>query len=261
MIPFHLWLPEAHVEAPTGISVILASILLKLGSYGFMRYSIALFPDASLFFSPFIITLALLGLVYTSIISLAQVDIKKIIAYSSIGHMNLATIGLFSNNLVGLGGSLYFMVSHGLISGGLFFLVGCLYDRYHTRSFKYYRGLALVYPILTSLFLILNLGNIGVPGTSGFLCEFLTLVGAFEYNFIVGLISSITIVLSPLYTLWLHNRMVFGVLSPHLFLVFQDITLKEFHVVLPLIIGTLFLGLFPYLLLDTSMLSLLSLLY
>ena len=263
MIPFHLWLPEAHVEAPTGISVIQASILLKLGSYGFIRYSLTLFPEASIYFSPMVITLAILGLIYTSFISLAQVDIKKIIAYSSVGHMNQATIGIFSNTIAGLEGSLYFMVSHGFISGGLFLMIGVLYDRYHTRTFKYFRGLALVYPLFSTIFLILTLGNVGVPGTSGFLSEQLTLIGSFQYNPIVGVLSSLTIILAPLYSLWLYNRINFGSLSNHISVgtVYQDMSVKEIHLVLPLLIASLIFGLFPNILINSSLLSILSILY
>jgi proton-translocating NADH-quinone oxidoreductase chain M len=253
MIPFHLWLPEAHVEAPTGVSIILASIVLKLGTYGFIRFSLTLFPQASIYFSPMVITLALVGLLYTSLISLAQVDIKKIIAYSSIGHMNLATIGIFSNTLAGLEGSLYFMVSHGLISGGLFLVIGTMYERYHTRTYLYFRGLALVYPVFSAIFFIFTLGNIGVPGTSGFLSEFLTLLGSFEYNPFVGLLASLTIVLSPLYSLWLYNRIVFGSLSNHFLIIYKDISLKEFHALFPLVFGTLYLGFFPQIILNTSL--------
>lgn len=261
MIPFHLWLPEAHVEAPTGISVILASILLKLGSYGFIRYSLGLFPDASKYFSPLVISLAILGLIYTSFISLAQIDIKKVIAYSSVGHMNQATIGIFSNNIAGLEGSLYFMISHGFISGALFLMIGTLYDRYHTRTFKYFRGLALVYPLITSIFLLLTQGNVGVPGTSGFLSEQLTLIGCFQYNPFVGVLASVTIILAPLYSLWLYNRISFGALSNHILVVYQDLSLKELHIVLPLLIGSIVFGLYPALLINSSYLSILTLIY
>lgn len=263
MIPFHLWLPEAHVEAPTGISVILASILLKLGSYGFIRYSLTLFPEASIYFSPLVISLAIQGLIYTSFISQAQVDIKKIIAYSSVGHMNQATIGIFSNNIAGLEGSLYFMISHGFISGGLFLMIGVLYDRYHTRTFKYFRGLALVYPMFSTIFLLLTLGNIGVPGTSGFLSEQLTLIGSFQYNPFVGVLASVTIILAPLYSLWLYNRITFGSLSNHVSagVIYQDMSLREVHLVLPLLQGALIFGFFPNILINTSLLSILSILY
>lgn len=261
MIPFHLWLPEAHVEAPTGISVILASIQQKLGSYGFVRYSLTLFPEASIYFSPLVITLAILGLIYTSFISQAQVDIKKIIAYSSVGHMNQATIGIFSNNIAGLEGSLYFMISHGFISGALFLMIGVLYDRYHTRTFKYFRGLALVYPMFTTIFLILTLGNIGVPGTSGFLSELLTLIGSFQYNPFVGVLSSLTIIQAPLYSLWQYNRISFGSLSNHILVIYQDLSVKEFNLVLPLLIGSIYLGLCPSVQINSSYLSLLSILH
>lgn len=261
MIPFHLWQPEAHVEAPTGISVIQASILQKLGSYGFMRYSQNLFPEASIYFSPLVITLAILGLIYTSFISQAQVDIKKVIAYSSVGHMNLATIGIFSNNIAGLEGSLYFMISHGFISGALFLMIGVLYDRYHTRTFKYFRGQALVYPVFATIQLILTLGNVGVPGTSGFLSEQLTLIGSFQYNPFVGVLASQTIILAPLYSLWLYNRITFGTQSNHLLVIYQDMSIKEFNLVAPLQIGSIVLGLCPSIQINSSMQSILSILH
>lgn len=260
MVPFHLWLPEAHVEAPTGISVILASILLKLGSYGFIRYSLTLFPEASIYYSPFVIGQATIGLLYTSLISLAQVDMKKIIAYSSIAHMNLATIGIFSNNQAGLEGSIYFMISHGFISAGQFQLIGTQYDRYHTRTFKYFRGLAQVYPIFSTILLLFTQGNIGVPGTSGFLSEFLTLLGSFEYNPLIGQLSSLTIIQSPLYSQWLYNRITFGTISNHLLVIYQDTNLKEQHLVLPLLVGSIYFGLFPSVLINTSIYSILAIL-
>jgi NADH:ubiquinone oxidoreductase subunit 4 (subunit M) len=172
MIPFHIWLPLAHTEGNTSASIILAAILLKLGTYGFLRFSIPLFPEASIFFLPFIIILSLIGIIYSCISALSLIDLKQIIAYSSIAHMNVSIIGIFSNNINGLLGSYHYSISHGLISTGLFMLIGVLYDRYHTRTLKYYRGLTYIMPIYITIFFLFNLSNISFPGTYGFISEF-----------------------------------------------------------------------------------------
>jgi len=201
LVPFHVWLPEAHCEAPTAGSVILAGILLKLGGFGFLRYSLGLFPDSSAFFTPLIYTISCFGVVYASITTLQQVDLKKIIAYSSVGHMGLVTIGIFSMNMQGILGSILLMISHGIVSSALFMCIGIIYERHHTRILKYYSGLIHTMPLFSVSFIIFTLGNIGLPGTSSFVGEFLILLGAFSVNNIVALISGTGMVLGAGYSL------------------------------------------------------------
>jgi proton-translocating NADH-quinone oxidoreductase chain M len=182
LLPFHIWLPEAHCEAPTAGSVILAGILLKLGGYGFLRFSIGLFPESSAFFTPFIYSISVFGVIYASMTTLQQIDLKKIIAYSSVGHMGLVTIGLFSCNSQGVLGAILLMISHGIVSGALFLCIGILYERHHTRIVRYYSGLIHTMPLFSVCFIIFSLGNIGLPGTSSFVGEFLIIAGCFETN-------------------------------------------------------------------------------
>ena len=182
LFPFHIWLPEAHCEAPTGGSVILAGVLLKLGGYGFLRFSIVLLPEASAYFTPLIYTLSIFGVIYASLTTLQQVDLKKIIAYTSVGHMGLVTVGLFSFNNVGILGSIILMLAHGIVSSALFLGIGFLYDRFHTRIIKYYSGLIHIMPVFSVCFIIFTLGNLGLPGTSNFIGEILVLVGCFTIN-------------------------------------------------------------------------------
>lgn len=212
MVPAHLWLPEAHVEAPTSGSVLLAGILLKLGTYGFLRFLIPLFPYASIYFIPFIYMLCVIGIVYTSLTTLRQIDLKKIIAYSSIAHMNFAVLGIFSFNLQGIEGSLFLMLSHGIVSSALFICVGILYDRYHTRLVLYYGGLAYNMPMFSFFFFLFTLANLSLPGTSSFIGEFLILLGIFQTNTFVTCAASLSIVLGAVYSIWLFNRIVFGAL-------------------------------------------------
>ena len=261
MVPMHIWLPEAHVEAPTAASVLLAAILLKQGSYGLLRYCQPLFPIASSTFTPGVVTMCIVGIIYSSVACLALWDMKKQIAYSSIGHMNTATQAIFTNDLNGISASIFFLISHGIISSAQFLLIGILYDRYHTRTIKYYRGLVIIMPIFTVFFLIFTLANIAVPGTSGFICEFLTFLAAFNLNPFVGFISSIAIVLAPAYSLWFFHKISYGSISPHLTSLWSDISLKEFHLLLPLLFFTLFFGLFPNFLLLPIQMSCLSLQY
>lgn len=260
MIPFHIWLPEAHVEAPTAASVILAAILLKLGSYGFLRFSLPLFPLASSYFTPLVYTISIIGIIYSSFACLAQWDLKKIIAYSSIGHMNTATIGIFTNDFHGLSASFYFLLSHAFISSALFLLIGVLYDRYHTRTIKYYRGLVFIMPLFTFFLFIFTLANIALPGTSGFISEFLTFVGTFNSNPFVAFWATFAILLAPTYSLLLLHKVSYGSFSNHISTLYQDITLKEFHTILPLFILTFFFGLFPNLIFDSTQFSFLALL-
>nr|YP_010199652.1 NADH dehydrogenase subunit 4 [Crassiphycus corneus]UAD89560.1 NADH dehydrogenase subunit 4 [Crassiphycus corneus] len=245
MIPFHIWLPEAHAEAPTAGSVILAGVLLKMGGYGFLRFSIPMFPEASIYFTPLIFTLSIIAILYASLTTLRQVDLKKIIAYSSISHMGFVTIGIFSLNLQGIEGSILLMLSHGLVSSALFLCVGILYDRHKTRILKYYSGLMQVMPIFGIFFLFFTFANLGFPGTSSFIGEFLVLVGVFQINRILTFFASIGMILGAAYSIWLFNRVSFGGLKTQYFLSFQDVSRREFWILLPLTFIILWMGIYP----------------
>lgn len=245
MIPVHIWLPEAHVEAPTAGSVILAGILLKLGSYGFIRFSLPMFPYASYYFTPLIFTLSILGVVYASLTAIRQTDLKRIIAYSSVAHMNLVVMGIFSFNVIGLEGAIVQSLSHGFVSSALFLLIGVVYDRYHTRVVKYYSGMVYVMPLFVSLFLLFSMANIALPGTSSFIGEFLILIGIFKINICAAFFGALGMILGGAYSLWLFNRIAFGNLKVQYLRSFSDLNKREFFVLVPLIIGTLILGLLP----------------
>ena len=210
MWPVHTWLPDAHVEAPTAGSVILAAILLKMGGYGFLRFSIGMFPLASEYFIPLIFALSVIAIIYTSLVALMQDDMKKLIAYSSVAHMGFVTMGIFTFNKQGIEGSMIQMLSHGLISAALFLCVGVLYDRTNSRLIKSYGGLVHVLPKYSFVFMIFALGTLGLPGTSGFVGEFLVLVGTFKVNYLVAIIGSLGVILSAAYMLWLYRRVIFG---------------------------------------------------
>lgn len=242
MIPFHIWLPEAHVEAPTAGSVILAGLLLKLGSYGILRFIIFLFSDASFFFTPLVYTLSLIGIIYGSCTTVRQIDLKKIIAYSSVAHMNFVTLGLFSSTIESLAGSVYLMLSHGLVSSGLFISIGYLYDRYKTRLIFYYGGLVWSMPFFSLFFFILILANISFPGTSSFVGEFLVLIGLLDSNFFVTFIATFGIVLGAIYSFWLYNRVCFQV---SFLKKYSDISLREFFILFLLISLIIIFGIFP----------------
>jgi proton-translocating NADH-quinone oxidoreductase chain M len=251
MVPVHIWLPEAHVEAPTAGSVILAGILLKLGTYGFLRFSIPMFPEATLYFTPLIFTLSVIAILYTSCTTLRQVDLKKIIAYSSVAHMNFVTIGLFSLNIQGIEGSLMLMLSHGFVSSALFLCVGVLYDRHHTRLVRYYGGLASTMPVFCTIFLFFTLANMSFPGTSSFVGEFLVLVGAFQSNTFVATLAATGMVLAAAYSLWLYNRVAFGNLKPHFIATYSDCNRRELYIFAPFVIAVLWMGVYPQIFLDT----------
>jgi proton-translocating NADH-quinone oxidoreductase chain M len=246
IFPLHIWLPEAHVEAPTVGSVLLAGILLKLGVYGFIRFSLPLFPLASLFFTPLIYSICTIGVLYTSLAAIRQIDLKRIIAYSSVAHMNLIVIGIFSFNFVGLEGAILQSISHGYVSSALFFLVGMIYARYHTRSIYYYGGIAQIMPIFSTFFLIFTMANIALPGTSSFVGEFLILMGVFKSNFRLGLILVFSVVLCGSYSLWVYNRITFGNLKYFYTLSYSDLSFREFSILLPLLFLVITMGFFPY---------------
>jgi len=245
MIPVHLWLPEAHVEAPTAGSVILAGVLLKLGTYGFIRFLLPLFPEACFYFSPFVYSLSALGIVYTSFTAIRQTDFKRIIAYTSIAHMNLVMLGIFSFNTIGIEGAILQSLSHGFVASSLFLIIGIVYDRHHTRIVKYYGGLVHVMPLYSFIFLFFTMANIGLPGTSSFIGEFLILVGSFKTNTSITFLGATGMVIGGCYSLWLFNRIIYGNLKTQYFNEFIDINKREFLTFFPLIIGTIFMGLLP----------------
>jgi proton-translocating NADH-quinone oxidoreductase chain M len=245
MIPVHLWLPEAHVEAPTAGSVILAGVLLKLGTYGFLRFSLPLFPEASFYFSPFVYTIAALGIVYASFTAIRQTDFKRIIAYTSVAHMNLVMLGIFSFDVIGIEGAILQSLSHGFVASALFLVIGVVYDRHGTRMVKYYGGLVHLMPIYISIFLFFTMANIGLPGTSSFVGEFLILTGSFKTNTSITFIGASSMIIGGCYSLWLFNRIAYGNLKTQYFNNFLDINKREFMIFLPLFLGTLTMGLFP----------------
>nr|YP_010170245.1 NADH dehydrogenase subunit 4 [Agrostemma githago]QRZ60077.1 NADH dehydrogenase subunit 4 [Agrostemma githago] len=245
MVPVHIWLPEAHVEAPTAGSVILAGILLKLGTYGFLRFSIPMFPEATLCFTPFIYTLSAIAIIYTSLTTLRQIDLKKIIAYSSVAHMNFVTIGMFSLNIQGIGGSILPMLSHGLVSSALFLCVGVLYDRHKTRLVRYYGGLVSTMPNFSTIFFFFTLANMSLPGTSSFIGEFLILVGAFQRNSLVATLAALGMILGAAYSLWLYNRVVSGNLKPDFLHKFSDPNGREIFIFIPFLVGVVRMGVHP----------------
>jgi len=244
LFPFHIRLPEAHVEAPTVGSVILAGVLLKMGTYGILKFVLVTFCDATFYFTPVVYLLCVLGIVYTCGSTIRQIDLKKIIAYSSVSHMSFVILGLFSNNLYGITGSIFLMLSHGITSSGLFFCVGCLYDRYKTRVLRYYSGLVLVMPLFCLIFFVLILSNISFPGTSGFIGELLILLGLFIDNTTCALISTFSIIWTTAYSIWLYNRVVFNNLTNKL-TNFSDLSRKEFRVGLLFSLMTIYFGLRP----------------
>jgi NADH-quinone oxidoreductase subunit M len=245
MWPFHTWLPDAHVEAPTAGSVILAAILLKMAGYGFMRFSLGLFPVASDYFTPLIFTLSIIAIIYTSLVALMQDDMKKLIAYSSVAHMGFVTIGIFSLTKQGLEGSIIQMMSHGLISAALFLCVGVVYDRLHSRMISSYGGLVNIMPKYAFVFMIFVLAALGLPGTSGFVGEFLVLVGTFQINIFVAVLASLGVILAAAYMLWLYKRVIFGKMASSEIKEMADLNKTEIYIFASLVFLTLFFGIYP----------------
>jgi NADH-quinone oxidoreductase subunit M len=260
MWPVHTWLPDAHVEAPTAGSVILAAILLKMGGYGFIRFSLPMFPDASVHFAPFIYALSVIAIVYTSLVALVQEDIKKLIAYSSVAHMGFVTMGLFTLTPQGVQGAMFLMISHGFVSGALFLCVGVIYDRIHTREIAAYGGLVNRMPLYAFTFMIFTLANVGLPGTSGFVGEFLTLVGAFNANSWVALFATSGVILSAAYALYLYRRVIFGVLDKPALMTIKDLSAREIALFAPLVAITIYYGVRPGPVLEASAASVANLL-
>jgi NADH-quinone oxidoreductase subunit M len=255
MWPVHTWLPDAHVEAPTAGSVILAAVLLKMGGSGFLRFSLPMFPVASQEFAPLVFVLSIVAIIYTSLVALAQEDVKKLIAYSSVAHMGFVTMGIFCFNVQGVDGAIFQMLSHGLVSGALFLCVGVVYDRMHTREIAAYGGLVNRMPIYAFVFMLFTLANVGLPGTSGFVGEFLTLLGAFKANTWVAFLATIGVILSAAYALYLYRRMIFGPLEKPALRTISDMTYREVAVFAPLVVLTVLLGLYPAPILDVTAVS------
>ena len=250
MWPFHTWLPDAHVQAPTGGSVVLAAILLKMGGYGFLRFNVPMFPYASFLFQETVFLLSVIAIIYTSLVALRQTDMKKLIAYSSVAHMGFVTIGIFSMNRQGIDGAIFQMLSHGFISAAMFLLVGVVYDRMHTRDIDAYGGLVLRMPLYALIFMFFTMANIGLPGTSGFVGELLTLIGVFQVSTWTAFGATIGVVLSAAYGLWLYRRVVFGDLIRESLKQLKDLNILEKLVFFPLVGLTLVLGLAPSPILD-----------
>ncbi|NNG04415.1 MAG: NADH-quinone oxidoreductase subunit M [Inquilinus sp.] len=245
MWPVHTWLPDAHVEAPTAGSVILAGVLLKMGGYGFLRFSIPMLPEATAYFTPLVYTLSIVAIIYTSLVALAQEDMKKLIAYSSIAHMGYVTIGMFTLTEQGVQGSIFQMLSHGVVSGALFLCVGVLYDRLHSREIARFGGLVNIMPKYAAVFMIFTLASVGLPGTSGFVGEFLSLAGAFIANTWVGALAAIGVVLGAAYMLWLYRRVIFGELTKEDLKGMLDLGPREVAIFVPLILVVLWMGIYP----------------
>ena len=252
MWPVHTWLPDAHVEAPTAGPVILAAILLKMGGYGFLRFLLPMFPEASVTYAPLMFVLGVTAIIYTSLVAFAQKDMKKLIAYSSVAHMGFVTIGVFSGTEVGAQGAVFQMVSHGIVSGALFLCVGIVYDRMHTREIAAYGGLADRMPVYAFMFMVFTMANVGLPGTSGFIGEFLSLIGTFKANSVVAFFATFGVILSAVYALTLYRSVVFGKLEKPSLAGIKDMSAREIGIMAPLVVLTLLLGIYPKPVIDTA---------
>lgn len=252
MWPFHTWLPDAHVEAPTAGSVILAGVLLKMGGYGFLRFSIPMFPEATEYFMPMVYWLSVIAIIYTSLVALVQEDMKKLIAYSSVAHMGFVTLGIFTMTTQGLQGGMFQMISHGLISAALFLCVGVVYDRLHTREMGEYGGIVKNMPRYATVFMILMLGSVGLPGTSGFVGEFLSLIGAFQVNILITVLATTGVVLGAVYMLMLYRRVVFGPVTNNEAASMKDISKREAFMLVPICLLVIALGVAPNYILDRT---------
>jgi NADH-quinone oxidoreductase subunit M len=250
MWPVHTWLPDAHVQAPTAGSVVLAAILLKMGGYGFLRFSLPMFPIASDIMAPLVLWLSAIAIVYTSLVALAQEDMKKLIAYSSVAHMGYVTMGIFAANQQGIDGAIFQMISHGFVSGALFLIVGVIYDRMHTREIDAYGGLMVRMPVYAAIFMLFTMANVGLPGTSGFVGEFLAIVGVFQVNTWVAFVAATGVILSAAYALWLYRKVVLGDLIKESLKSIRDTTARERAIFAPLVAMTLLLGIYPSLATD-----------
>jgi len=251
MWPFHTWLPDAHVQAPTAGSVILAGILLKLGGYGFLRFSLPMFTEASHYFAPFVLVLSVIAIIYASLVALMQTDIKKVIAYSSVAHMGFVTLGIFTFNIQGIQGAIFQMISHGLVSGALFLCVGVVYERAHTRDISDFGGLANILPKFAVVLMVFTMANVGLPGTAGFVGEFLTLLASFRANTIIALFATTGVILSASYSLWLYRRVMFGALEKESLKNLPDLTRTEKLMLYPLVALVLFFGIYTAPIMDT----------
>jgi NADH-quinone oxidoreductase subunit M len=260
MWPVHTWLPDAHVEAPTAGSVILAAILLKMGGYGFLRFSLPMFPIASQELAPLIFALSVVAITYTSLVALVQDDMKKLIAYSSVAHMGFVTMGIFAATTQGVAGGIFQMVSHGIVSAALFLCVGVVYDRMHSREIAAYGGLVNRMPFYAAAFMVFTLANVGLPGTSGFIGEFLALIGTFKVNVPVATLATLGVILSAAYALWLYRKVIFGTLEKPSLAAIRDLDQREILVLAPLAILTIFFGIYPKPVLDMSAASVAALL-
>jgi NADH-quinone oxidoreductase subunit M len=260
MWPVHTWLPDAHVEAPTAGSVILAAILLKMGGYGFLRFSLPMFPAASVEFAPLVFALSVVAIVYTSLVALVQEDMKKLIAYSSVAHMGFVTMGIFAATTQGVGGSIFQMISHGIVSAALFLCVGVVYDRTHSREIATYGGLVNRMPFYAAAFMVFTLANVGLPGTSGFVGEFLSLIGTFRVNIPVATFATLGTILSAAYALWLYRKVIFGRLEKPSLAGILDLDAREMLVLAPLVALTILIGIYPKPVLDMSQASIATLL-
>ncbi len=252
MWPVHTWLPDAHVQAPTAGSVILAGILLKLGGYGFIRFSIPMFPHASVQFAPLVFWLSVIAIIYTSLVAYRQTDMKKLIAYSSVAHMGFVTMGIFAVNVQGMQGAIFQMISHGIISGALFFAVGIIYDRMHTREIAFYGGIVKYMPIYAAVFMLFTMANVGLPGTSGFVGEILTMVGAYQVNPWIAIGAAFGMILSAVYALHLYREVVFGDVKNDKLVDIPDMTRRELVIMVPLAVMTILLGVYPSLITDIT---------